>query len=242
MTEDEREVYRRQLLIPGWGDEAQNKLAAATVFVAGAGGLGSPVLLYLAAAGIGHLVICDSDTVEPSNLNRQILHSSKRLGMTKIVSANMTLSDLNPAVQITTVKARIHNRNAASVIGSPDIIIDCLDSFESRLALNRYAVRTSLPMIHGGIEAMRGQITLLKSPETPCLACILPKAGKRRTIPVLGATAGVIGSLQALEALKYLTGIGTTLAHRILFWDGVEMKFDSIAIAKNPDCTVCGGK
>ncbi|MBN1534938.1 MAG: HesA/MoeB/ThiF family protein [Spirochaetes bacterium] len=244
LTKKERELYQRQMLMPSWGTEAQEKLCRSTVFIAGAGGLGSPVIAYLAAAGIGNLVICDSDTVVLSNLNRQIVHSFSTLGTPKVDSAARRLAETNPYVAIRAICTRITSRNMSSIIGAPDIIIDCLDNFQTRLIVNEYAVRHSLPLLHGGIEAMRGQISFFTPPDTPCLACILPGRMKRsgRKIPVVGATAGVIGSLQALEAIKFLTGIGSTLRNRMLFWDGQDMRFDTVAISRNPKCSVCGGK
>jgi molybdopterin-synthase adenylyltransferase len=239
LTPDEQSRYRRQLTIADWGEEAQLRLKKASVFVAGAGGLGSPVLMYLAAAGVGTISVCDYDSVELSNLNRQILHCDARIGSPKADSARDTLHTTNPNVTVLPVKTQITRKNAASLIGSSDLIIDCLDNFEARHILNTVSVSRSIPMIHAGISGFQGQITFLKPPETPCLACFYQKP-KKTTPPVLGATAGAIGSLQAMEALKYLTGIGGNLMGKLLFFDGKEMRMETVKIVRNPRCRVCG--
>jgi molybdopterin-synthase adenylyltransferase len=236
---DEQMIYARQIGLPGWGTEAQKRLKESTVFVAGAGGLGSPVLYYLAAAGVGTLLVCDSDAVDPTNLNRQIIHSYESVGSDKVESARKTLSGLNPYLNILPVKTKITSSNVQRLIGNADIIIDCLDNFKARRILNTISVKIKIPMVHAGVSEMRGQITFLHPPETPCLSCFLPMKDNRKKNNIVGATAGVIGSLQALEAIKYLTGIGQPLKNRLLFWDGMSMNFEIIGIRKNPRCSVC---
>lgn len=242
LTDAELIKYKRQLIIKGWGKETQDKLKRARVFVAGTGGLGSPVLFYLAVAGVGTLTLCDYDRIDPSNLNRQILHTEKRTGTPKVDSAFHTLNEANSSVNVIPMREKITRKNAEKIIGDPDLVIDCLDNFETRHILNEVCVRKPLPMIHAGVSEFHGQITFLQPPETPCLACFLSDIPPRRTIPIMGATAGVIGALQAVEAVKFLTGLGSTLKNRLLFWDGLAMRFETVTISKNPKCKVCGGK
>ena len=242
LTEKELLRYTRQLPIKGWGPEAQERLKQSKVFVAGTGGLGSPLLFYLAAAGVGSLTLCDYDVVDLTNLNRQILHDTSRVGIEKVLSGRQTLEALNPHIKIEVIPERLTKKNSSDLIGNSDLIADCLDNFEARHLINRVSVKKSIPLIHGGIASFQGQLTLIHPPETPCLACFLPKKDTEKGIPVLGATAGIVGSLQALEALKFLAGFDTTLKNRLLFWDGLAMKFDSMKLSKNPHCKVCGAK
>jgi molybdopterin-synthase adenylyltransferase len=239
ITEQDRERYKRQIMIPGWGEAAQKKLACATVFIAGIGGLGSPVSMYLAAAGVGTLVLCDADSIELTNLNRQVLHNDSRIGHYKVESAMQTLQQLNPSIRIIPVREKITRRNAPSLTNGADIIMDCLDNFEARHCLNRTSVKSGIPLIHAGIEGLQGQISFLHPPHTPCLACFHPGSPKKKPVPVLGSTAGILGSIQATEAIKYLTGIGTNIRNRLLFWDGMETRWASIAVSRNPRCRVC---
>lgn len=239
LTEDEITRYKRQISIKGWGIETQIKLKHARVFIAGTGGLGSPLLFYLTVAGVGNLIICDFDTIELSNLNRQILHSDTNIDMQKVDSAFSTLKDRNRNTSITRIYEKLTRKNAEKLIGSAALIIDCLDNFQTRHVLNEYSVKKGIPMIHAGVSEFQGQITFLHPPKTACLACFYPHTPKKEPVPIIGATAGVLGSLQAIEAIKYLTGIGENLKNRLLFWDGLEMRFESVVIAKNKTCTVC---
>ncbi len=240
MNDKEKIRYERQMMIPHWGEEGQKKLTSATVFVAGAGGLGSPLLYYLAVAGIGHLRVCDFDAVELSNLNRQILHTSERIGMNKAESAQMTLKKANENIEIEIIKEKIEKHNVNNLVYGADIIIDCLDNFDTRHLLNRASVEMKIPFIHAGVEGLRGQITFLQPPETPCLACFIPMKVKKEKFPIVGATPGALGALQAMEAIKHLTGIGETLKNRLLLFDGITMEFSTIKLTKNPKCSVCG--
>lgn len=235
----ELKQYERQILIKGWGTEAQEKIKNTTVFIAGAGGLGSSASMYLATAGFGRLIICDYDNVELSNLNRQILHNHKRIGMNKADSALITLRDINPSTDIVLIKEKITKKNAKKLIGNSDIIIDCLDNFQTRHILNKISVEFEIPMIHAGITEFHGQITFLNPPETPCLACFYSENPKKEIFPITGATAGIFGSLQAMEAIKYITGIGENLKNKILFFDGKEMRFSTINISHNLKCKIC---
>lgn len=239
LSDIELKTYERQLGIKSW---SQEKLKKSTVFIAGAGGLGSPVLFYLAAAGIGNLIICDNDIVDISNLNRQILHSTKKIGIKKAESASNTLNDLNPNINIKFFSDKITDENADLIINKPDLIIDCLDNFKTRHILNRISVKKHIPFIHGGVSEFGGQITFFHPPETACLNCIMPDREPDKKISIAGATAGIIGSIQAAEAIKFLNGIGTSLKNRLLFMDGLNMKFTEINITKNSGCKVCGNK
>jgi adenylyltransferase/sulfurtransferase len=240
LTEAEYQRYHRQIILPGWGVEGQEKVKEAVVFIAGAGGLGSPVAIYLAAAGVGRIRICDDSEPEISNLNRQILHTDADIGKKKALSAKEMLNKVNPHVKIEPLPFRIERENVDELIGDARIIIDCMDNFPTRHILNEYAVRKRMPFVHGGVIGMCGQITFIHSPETPCLHCIFPGSPPREVFPVVGATPGVIGTLEALEVLKYITGIGENLKGRLLIWDGERMEFQEIAIKKYPNCPVCG--
>lgn len=239
LTEDEITRYKRQLSIGGWGIETQIKLKRSRVFIVGTGGLGSPLLFYLTVAGVGNLTICDFDTIELSNLNRQILHSDTNIDMQKVDSAFSTLMDRNRNTSITRIYEKLTRKNADKLIGNAALIIDCLDNFKARHILNEYSVKKGIPMIHAGVSEFQGQITFLHPPKTACLACFYPHTPKKEPVPIIGATAGVLGSLQAIEAIKYLTGIGENLRNRLLFWDGLEMRFESVVLAKNKNCKIC---
>ena len=240
LTSRERVRYDRQIILPGWGEEGQRRIKGATVFIAGAGGLGSAVSLYLSAAGVGHIRICDNGEVELSNLNRQILHTDRDIGSKKVISAGSAIARVNADVETVLLDRTMDDRSVAKLVGESQIIVDCLDNFETRYVLNRFAVKRGLPFVHAGVYGMAGQITFLHSPHTPCLECIFPEAPPPEIFPIVGATAAVIGSLEALEALKYLTGTGILLMNRLLVWEGDVMKFEEIGVEKSPSCSVCG--
>lgn len=232
--------YARQMLIDGWSEEGQKKLKNSTVFIAGAGGLGSPVSIYLAVAGIGKIIICDFDSVEATNLNRQILHSHTRIGINKALSAKITLTALNPDVEVIPITSKITSENAFELIGDSQIIIDCMDNLETRYILNEVAIKKGIPLVFGAIYGIQGMLSFIQSPETPCLKCLFPEAPPKETFPVVGATPGVIGALQALEAIKYLVGIGKNLKNKLLVWDGMNCDFKTFKAQKDPSCIVCG--
>lgn len=240
LTDYDRTRYARQLLIKDWGESGQARLKSSTVFIAGAGGLGSAVSIYLAEAGVGTLRICDRDKVELSNLNRQILHTDARTGVAKVDSAAETLSALNPTVAIQPVAGSITASTIASFAGAPDLVIDCLDNFETRYILNEYCCRQGIPLLHGGVWGWSGQVTFIHPPQTPCLKCIFPHPTPRSVIPVVGATAGIIGSIQASEALKYLLGLKPRSMGKMIVFDGEHLATQHLPLQRNPKCRVCG--
>jgi molybdopterin-synthase adenylyltransferase len=239
LTDPETIRYSRQMLIQDWGQEGQLRLKNARVFIAGAGGLGSPVAIYLAVAGIGEIHICDADTVELSNLNRQILHPNQRIGQSKATSAAQTLEELNPEIDVTASSDHLDSDNIERIVGQPDVVVDCLDNYDTRYLLDEYCMTRGIPLVHGAVEAFLGQITFLHPPDTPCLRCIFPEAPPKRTFPVVGATPGVIGCLQAMEVLKHLTGTGSTLKGTLLIFDGEDMTFAPIEVKRRPTCPHC---
>jgi adenylyltransferase/sulfurtransferase len=239
LTDYDLKRYDRQMLIRGFGEEGQRKLKSATAFVAGCGGLGSPIAMYLAAAGVGTLVIADMDIVDLSNLNRQILHWDSNVGEDKVKSAYEKLVQINPSINVVPFLGRIDENNVLELTKDCDIIMDAMDNFETRYLLNRAALYHNIPMVHGSIWGLEGRVTTLVPGKTPCLECIFPKAPPKETFPVLGATPGVIGTIQVTEAIKVLTGIGQTLENRLLVYDGEYMEFHEIKIASNPDCSAC---
>ena len=240
LSESEKSRYHRQMLIPEWGEKGQVRLKEATVFIAGAGGLGSPLSIYLAVAGVGTLRICDFGEPELSNLNRQILHDDTRIGKNKADSARETLARLNPDITVVALREKITDASVETLVGDADIIVDCLDNFDTRHVLNRYAVRHCIPMVHAGVYGMNGQLLFIQPPETPCLLCMHAGSVPTSIFPIVGATAGVMGCLEALETIKYLTGVGSNLKGCLLIWDGTIMEFTKIPLKKLPDCPVCG--
>ncbi|MDD4255320.1 MAG: HesA/MoeB/ThiF family protein [Methanofollis sp.] len=238
LSEHERERYRRQTML--FGEEGQEKLKRATVFVAGAGGLGCPVALYLAAAGIGHIRIADCDTVETTNLNRQVLHWDRDVGRAKVASAGEKLAAVNPEIEVETARVVIDASNVADLAGDADVIVDAMDNFETRYLLNEVALARGIPLVHGAISGFFGQATTIIPEQTPCLRCIFPTAPPKETFPVVGTTPGVIGLVQANEVIKYLTGTGDLLAGRLLLWDGTNSTMETIAMERQPKCPACG--
>jgi molybdopterin-synthase adenylyltransferase len=240
LSEYDRIRYNRQMILPGWGEVGQEKLQAARVFIAGAGGLGSPVAMYLAVAGVGEIRICDADRVELSNLNRQILHGDERLGELKAESACKTMQNLNPSIQVTPIAEYLNAENSYQIIGDVDVVVDCLDNYEARYLLNDYCITHHTPMVHGAIWGLIGQLTFILPPETPCLKCIIPAPPPKETFPVVGVTPGVIGCLQAMEVLKYLTNTGTNLKGRLMFFNGEDMSLDAVIVRRAEACPACG--
>ena len=241
LTEYDEKRYNRQIIMPGFGSAGQQKLKDATVFVAGAGGLGSPVATYLAVAGIGRIILVDMDVVDPSNLNRQILHWDENVGQKKVISGASKLRKINTEIRITALDIRIDEDNVYELTKDSDIIIDAMDNYPTRYLLNKAAFRHRIPFIHASIWGLGGQLMTIIPGETPCISCLIREAPPKEIFPVLGATPGVLGSLQVTEAVKILTGIGVPATNRLILYDGELMEFSEFTVKKDPDCPVCKG-
>jgi len=229
--------YNRQLIIPDFGEKGQRRLKGSHVVVTGVGGLGCASATYLTAAGIGHITLIDFDTVELTDLNRQILYWEEDIGKKKVEVAQRKLSRLNPLIQITPVFAKITEENAPSLIRGAQVVVDGLDNSASRLVVNSACVKHKIPYIYGGVSRLRGMITTIIPGQTPCLACLSPEGAGG--LGVLGVTPAVIADLQALEAIKILTGRSPSLAGRLLLFNGDDMKFRVREITRNESCPVC---
>jgi molybdopterin/thiamine biosynthesis adenylyltransferase len=239
LSSDQRERYSRQIELQGWGESGQERLLASRVFIAGAGGLGCAAAVYLAAAGVGDLTICDSDSVELSNLNRQILYDSGDLAAPKASAAARRLAALNADIRVTPVLASIDSDSAPGLVLGADLVLDCLDSRDARVALNRACIASSTPMVHAAVSDYTGYLSFLHPPATPCLECLMGGAPTAAAPPVPGVTSGVVGTLEAMEALKFLTGTGEVLAGRLLVMEGIEPRFDVIVVEPDPSCPAC---
>ena len=240
LTEDECTRYDRQIMIPGWGEQGQKKLKSATTVVAGSGGLGSPSSMYLAAAGVGHLIIVDKDVFELSNLNRQILGWQKDIGRKKAEAAAEKLRALNPDIQITPRVIEISQDNVVELLNEADLVVDAMDNWTTRFLLNKTCVDLNIPFIHAGVFGLYGQIMTIIPHKGPCLRCLLPETPKDvGKFPVLGATPGLFAMMQVMEALKILTGIGEPLTGKMLLFDGSNMTVTRINVSRRLDCPVC---
>lgn len=234
--------YQRQVLYSGFGEEGQNRLKSSHIVIAGVGGLGSPAAIYSACAGVGHIKIIDHDSVELSNLNRQILHWDENIGEKKVFSAAAKLTRLNPGVEFTPVCESITEGNVGSIIQGADAVIDCMDNLETRFILNEACVSSGIPFIHGAVHGLDGEITTIMPGETACLACIYPELPDRGgAVPVFGVTPALIASLQIMETIKLLAGMGNLLTGRMLYVAGETMEFTTAKINRRQDCRVCGG-
>jgi len=241
LTREERERYDRQILIYGFGEEGQEKLKNARVFIAGAGGLGSPAAVYLAAAGIGTLRIVDHDTVDLSNLNRQILHWDENIGGPKAESAGAKLRRLNPDIAVEAVAETITADNAAELIGDCDLIVDAMDNLPTRYLLNKTAIEKNIPFFHGAVYGFEGRAMTVIPGKSACLNCLYHGAEiPQEKFPVVGVAPAVIGCIQATEVIKYITGLGDLLTGRLLNYDGLRMTFSEFTVTRDPDCTHCG--
>ena len=240
LTAEEKQRYDRQMMIPGIGETGQEKIKKARVVIAGAGGLGSPIALYLTAAGVGTLRIIDNDKVELSNLNRQILHWDKDIGKSKTASAYDKLSKLNKNVTVETIHITIDDSNAAQLTEGFDVIVDAMDNLSTRFLLNKAALKHKVPFIHGAVSGMEGRAMTVIPGKSACIKCLYHAAPPKIKFPVLGTTPAVIGAIETTEVIKYLTGIGTLLTDRLLIYDGLNMKFTELKVVRNINCEHCG--
>ena len=233
--------YQRQMLIQGFGEPGQERLGKARVFIAGAGGLGSPLAMYLAAAGVGYLTIVDLDSVSPSNLNRQLLHWEENLGQLKTLSALDKLTRINSGISVDVRPVKLDSDNAGELIQGHNLVLDALDNFETRKILNQACLDQNITLVYGGVSGLSGMLSTFAAGRTACLECLFPSGPSKSVTPVLGPTPGVIASLQATEAIKVLTGLGRPLYNRLLIYDGLEMTFRIIEIKRNDHCPACSG-
>ncbi|MFL5758072.1 MAG: molybdopterin-synthase adenylyltransferase MoeB, partial [Chloroflexota bacterium] len=245
LTGDQKARYSRHLLIPEVGTEGQAKLLGSQVLLIGAGGLGSPAALYLAAAGVGTLGIIDFDVVDLSNLQRQVLHTNDRVGEKKVESARKTLTALNPDVTVVAHEEMLVADNVERIIAGYDVVLDGTDTFETRYILNDAAVAAGIPVVHASVFRFEGQLTTFVPREGPCYRCLYPTPPPPELAPgcsvagVLGVVPGIMGMLQANEVLKVLLGIGDTLAGRLVLFDALDTSFTELKLRRDPECPVC---
>lgn len=238
--------YSRHLLIPEVGLDGQRKLKAASVLVIGTGGLGSPVSLYLAAAGIGHIGLVDYDVVDYSNLQRQVIHGTSTLGQLKVESARARMLDINPDIVVETYNEPFTSANARQIAASFDLIIDGTDNFPTRYLTNDLCVLTGKPNVYGSIFRFEGQVSVFDARKGPCYRCLFPEPPPPGLVPscaeggVLGILPGTIGTLQATEAIKIILGIGEPLIGKLLLYNALDLSFEFVRLRKNPHCKVCG--
>jgi len=239
-TPSERERYDRQIMIKEIGQKGQERLKRSRVVIAGAGGLGSPIALYLTAAGIGMIRVIDHDQVELSNLNRQILHWEEDIGRKKVDTARTKLRTLNSAVEIEAIDETITEANVSQLVDSCDAIVDAMDNLPTRYILNRCAIEKNIPFFHGAVNGFEGRAMTIIPRETACLRCMYRGPVPKEKFPVIGVAPAVIGSIQATEVIKYLIGIGKLLTNRLLIYDGLKVAFNEFTVNKNPNCDHCG--
>jgi len=238
--------YSRHLVLPQVGMEGQEKLKRARVLLIGAGGLGSPAALYLAAAGVGTVGLVDFDAVDRSNLQRQVLHGTAAIGVSKLESARVRLRDLNPNVMVELVETHLTSANAFDVLRGWDIVLDGSDNFPTRYLVNDACVMLGIPNVYGAVLRFDGQVSVFDAKRGPCYRCLYREPPPPELVPscaeggVLGVVPGIVGSLQALEAIKLIVGVGTSMVGRLLLFDGLKLQFREIALSKDPDCALCG--
>ena len=246
-TEDQVSRYARHIILPGIGGQGQQKLMDASVLVIGAGGLGSPAAMYLAAAGVGTIGLVDFDHVDLSNLQRQLLHDTSDVGRPKVVSATERLNELNPTVEVVAHETLLSSANAFDVLGPYDVIVDGTDNFPVRYLVNDATQILGKPLVYGSIFQWEGQASLfLPGPDTPCYRCLFPEPPPPGTVPscaeggVFGVLPGIIGSIQAVEAIKLILGVGESLAGKLVLYDALRNEFTTVNLRWDPDCPVCG--
>jgi molybdopterin/thiamine biosynthesis adenylyltransferase len=242
LSDIERETYSWQLDLPGFGEDAQQKLKGATALVSRCGGLGGPVCQYLAAAGIGRLILAHAGNLKRSDLNRQILMTEAWLGKPRVRCAAERLQALNPRLEVVAIEANIDQSNAAELIGQADIVFDCAPLFSERLTMNAECVRQRKPMIEAGVFGMEGQVTTIVPGNSPCLACLFPEppAVWQRRFPVLAPVPAIAAAIAAAEGLKLLAELGASLIGTLLYFDVSTMTFRHIELQRKPNCPVCG--
>jgi len=246
MTSAQRIQYHRHLLLPEVGEKGQLKLLGAKVLLLGAGGLGSPAALYLAAAGVGTIGIIDMDVVDTSNLQRQILHNLERVGMRKVDSARKTLEGMNPDIKVNTYDTRLGADNILDIIDGYDVIVDGTDNFPTRYLVNDAALLKKIPVVHGSIFRFEGQVTVFNPYVGPCYRCMIPEPPPAELAPscaeagVLGVLPGIVGSIQAVEAIKLLLELGDPLVGRLLTYDALDQSFRTFKVRRDPECPACG--
>jgi len=247
-TDEQIERYSRHIILPEVGGSGQQKMLKAKVLLLGAGGLGSPAAYYLAAAGIGNLGIVDFDQVDLSNLQRQIIHSTERIGMLKTESAKKTIQALNPDVNVTLYNEKMDSSNIMSLIKDYDYVVDGSDNFPTRYLVNDACVMKNKTLIHGSIYRFEGQVTVFKPGDGPCYRCLYPEPPPPGMVPncqeggVLGVLAGVIGNLQVVEVLKLILGIGKPLVGKLLIYDALNTEFRNLRLRRDANCPICGEK
>ncbi len=246
MKDEQLLRYSRQIMLPEMDVAGQQKLLEATVLIVGMGGLGCPAAMYLAAAGVGHLIIADDDTVELTNLQRQIAHGQKDLGTSKVVSVQETLRGLNPDVKITALDRRLTEEDLDQTVCNVDVVVDACDNFTTRFAINRVCIKNRTPLVSGAAIRMEGQVAVFDStqPDSPCYQCLYGEGNDEDAScsqnGVMAPLVGIIGSVQAMETLKVLTGIGRTLTGRLLLLDAATMQWREMNLPKDKNCTACG--
>jgi adenylyltransferase/sulfurtransferase len=245
-TDDQIQRYSRHLLLPEVGWEGQERLLQAKVVLVGAGGLGSPVGYYLAAAGVGTIGVVDGDRVELSNLQRQIAHTTERIGALKAESARASWEALNPGVRVIAHAERLCAANARAILGAYDLVVECSDNFPTRFLVNDACVLLGKTLVSGAVYRFEGQVFVVRPGEGPCYRCLFTSPPRDGMVPtclesgILGAVPGVIGALQATEVLKTILGVGEPLVGRLLLWNALEASFTTVRVPRNPTCPVCG--
>ena len=246
MNDDELLRYSRQIMLPQMDVAGQEALLDAKVLIIGLGGLGCPAAMYLASSGVGHLVLADDDKVDLSNLQRQVAHSTNSIGIPKVDSAQKTLEALNPEITVECIDGRLEGSALEASVADADVVLDCTDNFSTRFAINAACVKHRTPLVSGAAIRMEGQVSVFDSrqEDNPCYQCLYQEGDDMNLScsesGVMAPLVGIIGTLQAMECIKLITGIGKTLTGRLLFLDAQTMQFREMALKKNPDCPCCG--
>jgi adenylyltransferase/sulfurtransferase len=246
LSQEEVLRYSRHLMIPDVGLKGQRKLKAASVLVVGTGGLGSPVLLYLAAAGVGRIGVVDYDVVDVSNLQRQVIHSTQAVGQLKVESARQRMLELNPLIQVDVHNVLFTSANAMQIVQNYDVVVDATDNFPTRYLVNDVCVLAGKPDVYGSIFRFEGQVSIFDAQHGPCYRCLFPEPPPPGLVPtcaeggVFGVLPGTIGSIQATEVIKLVTGAGTPLVGKLILYDALDVSFQTVKLRKNPHCKICG--